>query len=567
MIRHVLKTGTLLLALSTGPLLLAQTVDEAVKAAMYLNGASSEEEIDEGEVERIQSVFKVQVNSPGRGARAILSEYQLATLEDYRRHHGDILSWEELALVDGFGKEAVDALKPYLSLWSESLPGAVDTSARRTHGSALVRLTEKNAGAKLKIEGNNWQVCAAARSKGWPVFAAQPDWTVHAAFGIRRWDIIIGDYNIRYGQGLSIWSGFSMTSLSTVDAFIKRHTCLTPIFSFTPSQHRGLAAEYHVGRWTVAGFGDLNRYAGLHGSYLSLKSQFGLTILPNKASLDYSLNHKGLTLTGEIASSFPTILPSFQYLFRESHPAAILATKFKIHNVKYAIQTRAIPSQFSGKKNGEYGVAAGTEWKSPKWQQLKGKEGFGSSVPKHIASLTADASLLPIPQKDPGRKQLRIYGLWQWQMTGEVAMETKITGRYRNWEPSRSDVRLDLKYASGQWLANSRMEGVYCSSPGVLAYLECGYKSSNAPFLTAYLRTTAFNTTSWSSRIYCYERDVPGSFLVPSYYGKGAVASLYGSLKLTLKHYRIKIYIRSSYTMNRDKANAVSLKCQAILEF
>ena len=100
----------------------AQTEEEAVKAAMYLNGASSAEEIEEGEVERIQSIGKIRVNSPGRGARAILSEYQLATLEDYRRHSGDILSWEELALVDGFGKETVEALKPFLSLYSDNLP-------------------------------------------------------------------------------------------------------------------------------------------------------------------------------------------------------------------------------------------------------------------------------------------------------------------------------------------------------------------------------------------------------------------------------------------------------------
>ena len=100
-----MKTGACFLALCIGAIsVMAQTEDEAVKAAMFLNGASSPEEIEEGEVERIQVIGKIRVNAPGRNARAILSEYQLATLEDYRRNSGDILSWEELALVDGFNK-------------------------------------------------------------------------------------------------------------------------------------------------------------------------------------------------------------------------------------------------------------------------------------------------------------------------------------------------------------------------------------------------------------------------------------------------------------------------------
>lgn len=526
----------------------AQEEDAAIKAALYLNGASSAEELEADEMERLQILGKVRVNAPGRNARAILSEYQLAALEDYRHSCGDILSWEELALVDGFGKEAVEALKPYLSLWSDNLPGAVDTMSH-FKGNLLVRATEKNYGGKIKAGGKSWQVAGAARNKAWGSY--DYDWTASADIGNSRWSVLIGDFNVRYGQGIGIWSGFSMTSLSTVDAFIKRPTGIKPLCSFTPSEHRGLAGEYRFGRWSLAAFGDIIGNAGLHAGYVSIRSQLGLTVLPNRLSTDFAFNYKGIDLVGELGISGLTLagrgstnLPTAG----KSVFAGALATKFKIKDIKCALQTRVIPSAFSGKKNGEYGAAAGAQWKSPQWQKLKGRQGFGSSVSKHAVSLTADASLLPVPHKDPGRKQLRIYGSWQWQMTGILALETKFTGRYRNWEPSRSDLRIDIKYSDGQWFGTSRIEGDYCSGTGVLGYLEIGNKGQDS--WSAYMRIGAFNTAGWASRIYCYERDAPGTFTVSAYSGKGVTASLYGWCRTNIgRHFSTKLYLRAACTL------------------
>ena len=428
----------------------------------------------------------------------------------------------------------------------------MDTAARRLHGSGLARITDKNAGTKIKAEGHNWQVGVAARSKAWPLFSEDPDWTAHAEMNLGRWDIVLGDYNIRYGQGVGIWSGFSLTSLSTVGAFNRHATGISPVFSFLASEHRGVAVEYRYGRFTASVFGDIKGRYGSHVSYISIHGQAGLTLMSGLVSSDFTLNWKGVSISCELAAK------------GEGSFAGKGSASFKLGNTRFAFQGRALPTRFTGKKNGEYGLAAGAEWKSPSWRHLAGKSGFGSSVPAHVVSFTADASLLPKPIIDPGRKQLRLYGIWQWQMSGTLALDTRYTGRLRNFEPSRNDVRIDLKYNSGPWLSILRFEGDYSSGYGVLGYLEGGYKADN---LSAYLRLTGFSTSGWSSRIYCYERDAPGSFLVPAYYGKGAVASLYGSLKLAFNHYRIKLYMRSSYTMNKDKANAFSLKGQAVLEY
>lgn len=542
--RIVLEVWTCVAAMIIGSVWVkAQTEEEAVRAAMYLSGASAPEEIDEGEAERIHAIGKIRVNAPGRNARAVLSEYQLATLEDYRKRCGDILSWEELALVDGFGKEAVEALKPFLSLWSANLPGVVDTSARKISGNALVRLTEKRAGTKIKAQRRTWQAGVAVRSQSWPIFAGTPDWTAHAELNLGRWCLTLGDFNIRYGQGVGAWSGFSMTSLSTVGAFSRRASGITPVLSFLPSEHRGAAVEYRNGRCGVTAFADLDGMAGVHASYVSLHSLIGLTAMSGLISADCSLNWKGVHVAGEVAAKTGGAF------------AGKGVASFKAGNTRLAFQVRVLPTRFSGKKNGEYAIAAGAEWKSPQWRQLTGKSGFGSSVPVHSLSFTADASLLPRPLLDPGRKQLRLYGIWQWQVSGSWALDVRYTSRLRNYEPSRNDIRLDLKYNSVPWLSTARFEGVYCSSPGLLGYLESGYRSD---MISGFFRLTGFVTDGWSPRIYCYERDAPGSFMVPAYYGKGVVASIYGSAKV----HRTSIYLRLSCMLKENASPVPSIHLQ-----
>ena len=77
--------------------------DDILRAALYLSGANSEEEIDEDWIQRLEAMGKVRVNS-NHIRQGLLTDYQIATLADYRATSGDILSWEELMLVDGFGR-------------------------------------------------------------------------------------------------------------------------------------------------------------------------------------------------------------------------------------------------------------------------------------------------------------------------------------------------------------------------------------------------------------------------------------------------------------------------------
>lgn len=515
--------------------------DEILRAAQYLSGASSEEEIDQDWVERLEGMGKVSVNS-NRIRPGLLSHYQIATLADYRAAHGDILSWEELALVEGFGREAVDALRPFLSLESRRLPGSVDTV--RIRADALLRTTLKNTGTKAKVTGENWRIGGAWRSG---------DWTAHAEADTRWGRLVLGDFNIRYSEGLAQWSGFSMESLSTVDAFIRRSTGISSVWSYTSSNvHRGAAYEYGLRRWRASAWATIAKSFGAHVSYLGRWGEVGGTAAwdPSvgvSASFEGRLNLRGIDASAEAA-------------FRSGSVGGKASARWKTgENGKLAAQVRIVPSRFSGKKSGEYGLAAGYQLQSGRWQALAGKTGFGSSVPAWKLSLTLDAALLPQPGLDPRRLQIRSYLTWSWQMAPAWELALRLTERYRNYEKPRTDLRADLRFSHGPWLSVLRGEAVLCEALGFLTYLEGGYRNDS---LSAFVRLNAFHITNWDDRIYCYERDAPGTFSVPAYSGTGLSASLVAGYRIRLWRITLKANLRAGYMLRVGRESTPTLNFQ-----
>ena len=526
--------------------------EAALKAALYLSGASAEEEVPDGLVEQLETVGRIRVNSPRLRPGLLLSDYQVASILDYRATSGDILSYEELALLDGFSREYVEALKPYLSLESSSLPGAVDTV--RLRWTLLGRAGLKNAGGKLKLNGKNWQLGGAFRG----YYSGEMDGSAHLQLSGRLGRLVLGNYNLRYGQGLALWSGFSMAFLSTVDAFLWRSAGLSPVVSFNSSSVcQGVAYEYASGHWRGTLFGSYkggSALLGTHLDWLSRHGQVGLSVIygaPKNltVSVDTRWDWKGWDAAAELA-------------WRETFALKSALRKGIGEHWKLALQGRMIPSRFSGKKNGEYALALGTSFLSGRWVPLSGRTGFGSSVPAHRASLTADAALLPIPSAgETGRLQIRVYGNWQWQMAPAWSLSLRLTERYRNYEAPRTALRADLHYGSGPWNTTFRSETVHCPSlsPGGLAYIEGGYKGEK---LQGYLRLSGFWIDDWDSRIYVYERDAPGNFSVPAYYGRGGSLSAFCGWKHRFRRSTLRLYLRTAILLRKDREAAPTLNFQ-----
>ena len=502
--------------------------EHIVKAALYLSGASSEEEIPADWIERLEDARTVRINSPYLRPGVILTDYQVACILDYRARSGDILSLDELALVDGFSREAVEAIRPFLSLASDRLPGQADTTSR-VRASAIVRTTLSTVGAKAKAGGEHWRAGGAWRGRSWSAYA-------EGQWGRSR--VLAGDFQARWGQGVGIWTGFSMESLSTVDAFVKRSTGLSPVWSYAPSNVlRGVSYEYCGRHIRAAAYAALNEAFGGHADYLWRNGQVGVTVLLDKgnfsASLDSRYNWKGVDYVGEIG-----------YKNRSVAGKAAVRGKWS-EDWKWAAQARVIPSQFSGKKYGEYALAFGASFMQRNHHQL---------------SFTADASLLPISGTDPRRFQLRVYGVWQWNLTSAWLLDLRFTERYRTYEAPRTDVRLDVKANFSPWLSILRVEADYCDAWGFLGYWEGGYKAEK---WASYLRVTGFWINQWSARIYCYERDAPGTFSVPAYNGRGVALSLVGSLKWRIgRSFTLKAHLRAACQFRAGSAPAPTLNFQ-----
>ena len=94
---------------------------DSMQAIAAFLGIDSMVETDIDEVERLEALMRNpvrinQVSSFRLKETGLLTQYQIASLLDYRSRHGDVMSFSELAALDGFGHQTVTRLAPFISL-------------------------------------------------------------------------------------------------------------------------------------------------------------------------------------------------------------------------------------------------------------------------------------------------------------------------------------------------------------------------------------------------------------------------------------------------------------------
>ena len=349
------------LSVEGGGVLAASAVDYQ-QAVLILSGASCLEELAEDELLRYQSLSShpVDLNLAGRSrllATGLLTPYQVASLLDYRERTGSVLSWSELALVDGFSAEFVSALREFavLGVGSSRLghepPG--HRESRRFSGSVTVRGAARASAAFSDLDDASWsgaggvKVEASVGERAAVFFSARNTLseqqigspTFSAAYYGRRalGQVIVGHFNARFGQGLVQWSGFQLSGYNSVGAFRRNGTGFSPTGSFSPSL-LGIASDWYFGTWRLSaaysvgstwkdfgalfggGSGGSGGLAGLWGGgmagvfgggmpILNLTRTWrsvtaGLTATASAASLEARLSLPSWSLFGEVACSY-----------------------------------------------------------------------------------------------------------------------------------------------------------------------------------------------------------------------------------------------------------------------
>ena len=108
------------------------------------------ENMNEHEVERLQALLvrPVRINTATLTRlvdSGLFTRYQAASLIDYRNRSGAVMSFMELATIDGFGQEFTDRIRPFLCL---DMPAS--GAGERVRSEALLRTTFKNKDGKLR---------------------------------------------------------------------------------------------------------------------------------------------------------------------------------------------------------------------------------------------------------------------------------------------------------------------------------------------------------------------------------------------------------------------------------
>ena len=337
--------------------------------------------------------------------------------------------------------------------------------------------------------------------------------------------VVAGRFNVRFGQGLALWTGFVIDDLLTPASFVKRAGGVSPSWSSSGTDTwMGVAADASFGRWDLTGFAAVEGM-GFNGGWSWRGGRVGLTALwPDygrapRLSADIRYNPRGIQFFGEVATE-PV----------QGHFAAVggLVTPMGEH-WKGALRLTALPSSYSHKKNGEYAVETAVSFKAGKYVPLRGKTGFGSSEIRCQGAFAGSFSMLPIPGGETSRRMGKLKADLRWRVSPSVGAALRFSQRWRNYsnERSRTECRLDASWSDAVWSSAARLHGSWCDGGGLLAYLEAG---RTGEMFSVSLRGTIFCTKGWASRIYAYERDAPGNFSVPAYYGRGwALTLLFGT--------------------------------------
>ena len=177
----------------------------------------------------------------------ILSLFQIESLLEYRDEYGDLLSFAELASVDGFSRELVDALRPFLSL-GESDYG-------RTAAFSKVRSKVKWKSSQEGLYRFARYLGGAGRFSYGAVFESDaqesllPDFiSAHLQYDAGRFKLLLGDFSASYGQGLAMDKSFSMSALGSPAAILKRRNDFKGYTSAGENDaFRGLALSSDLG--------------------------------------------------------------------------------------------------------------------------------------------------------------------------------------------------------------------------------------------------------------------------------------------------------------------------------
>ena len=559
----------------------AQQGGEEGAVAAFL-GLSSEDEISDEELERFADLLRrpLQLNSMSRSRLAssgLFTGYQVASLLEHRQRFGDIMSFAELASVDGFGHQFVELLRPFVVL--EPLGELISSgNSRRINDMSLrsgYRYGEQENdyqyGFKYSLEAYGAVTASFGFTKS---LTAKNPWpsacSFSASYDFRKADmkLILGDFNSRFGQGLVAWNGDFIYSLTSPSGFMKKSSGLSVVRSFTGSTaNTGMAAEYSFGKFTIAAacafpwvkdalVGEHVKKYGLQ-SVVNMKWWSRIGTIGTTTSLDYSdIVRHGMAA---VRSSVDAAL-----CVRGANVFSEVAYDWGANKVGFIAGMDMSPTEslrVAGLSGCNYGE---------NWQFAVSSEILAGKSRRHKINLSADMLYYPVPKVDgqKGSVQVKSQVRWEGKVAEHLLLKVRLSDRFRTWGlQHRAELRTEAEVPLGMLTLGTRFVILNSRNHAFLGHQDASFRSSR---ITARLRAGAFLADHWDDRIYVYEYDAPGSFNVPAYYGRGLWTSSMVSWKINRS---VRLYFRASYisycfmSEEKKKPGRAELKLQSVFKF
>ncbi|MBE6232524.1 MAG: hypothetical protein E7117_09210 [Bacteroidales bacterium] len=561
--------------------LYAQSGQE-LESIMAVLGTDAPEDIEPDDVERLSSYMSSPIDLNNASCSELISSelfssYQIASLEDYIARHGNIMSFAELAAVDGFSSGMVNRLKPFIRIGNSSFlhvsnRNSYDISLRsslKLLHSGISYVPSWHYGLKCEADLSEWLSLGISGSRPYDALAIYPSViSGNLAFSFRKpaIRIIIGDYKARFGQGLALWHGMSFGSFSSPSSFMKKPSGISPSCTFSGnSSASGVAVDYVAGNIFISvllDFPDLKKKSDLslvremvpamnvtwrssrgHCSFTHvqncLMTGYGVRIPEMKSSIDAAFCLRGVNLYGEIMYDWVRgIVPFVAGV--GFNAGECVNNAFLVKYMDGDLSMAALCSEYL------------------------------SADKRHNAVISLESVLYQIAKTEDADKSLQLKGslLWKFQPFPGFDVKFRLSERFRSWgDMFRTDLRVDMGYSCCNFHCRCRFNMLKCKETGYMGYLEAGYVNGG---FSLYLRQGVFFIDEWADRIYVSERDVPGSYNVPALYGRGEWTSLVGSYRVGKL---MRIYLRFSYfaypfmpEKNRKPGKA-ELKMQLVFKF
>ena len=552
----------------------------------------------------------LKLNYAGRRAleeSRLFNEFQIASFLEYRDSNGDIYSLLELASIYGFTQEIVTKLAPFISVESHAV-GAVPSRPPLEFNHEL----ETKVGTRINFpspKGNNpdnsleygikYHMDMSARGGLFLNFRKTisqkkydfPGFTFYYKGARSIGNLILGNFSARFGQGLALWSGFTMSGVTRASNLQKKGSVIAP--SFTTSNEsalHGLAASFYAGDFTISTFAAVDDYSSL------FKQKGSISLIPG---FMLAWSHPFGTL------SLGTFLQTSDLRHPvKSHPSQVSKVRDSdFHMSRFqgnGIQDWKVSMAFSGHIKGTvvyaetalnilnlpgYSVAAGTNFRIGEGVemscQLRSRNASFSKVDEHAFVIISDVSRGPWITPAAGgmyamasrKHQLSVFsdfGLSDvsktiqfrlspdyrllinsfWYLSSRLTLRLKCQphdGAKRGMDiVYRIGARAETGFSDGQWLFKTRLEIVQGHDFGAAGFCEGGYKRG---MVSTYLRICGFGVKNWDDRIYVYDRDAPGSFSNQIAYGRGAWLTSYTALDFY--PFRGKLYFKLSVRLSR----------------